>query len=409
MRTIAKKLLQGGLASLVGSAIAAFIPFLGYFALSTSEYAIWALAATISTILMAFDFGANTAAVKLASDDTLSSRALASLLKLTMVPALGLSVLVALAWPLYSRFLSFEPAANSAQTVFLGVGLGTALRSAGVLIASIYLGRELFALRAFVLVGGAVAQLLATWAFLSLGYGAHSLGLGLICAGVAQLMIGAARGSRDLLVSQIPPDSFAVSELIRSFVKTRGAAAALGLSVTQLDRWIVGALAPPATLATYDLVVRAISVPKIILLALGTGLISAAGRMATRQELVRLWRFGVSCNVVAMGLSTAAVVLGLLWTGIDGLPIWMTAALIAGHAVNALTIAPSMILLGRAQPGRELGYLVPLFILVALGASCALYFGSFPVFLIAWSASMVTCSLYFLGSASKWLVYESSH
>jgi O-antigen/teichoic acid export membrane protein len=368
-----KHLLRGGLPSLLSSVITALIPAAGAIFLAPSQYAVWALAATLTTIFLLVDFGTTGLATKLAAEGRLTVRTTWTLNALTASPPLLLTLVTLVIWPYYARTAGLvEATAPSALLLIALVGIGTALRSFGLISASISLGRRHYGRRSAVLLGGAAVQAIATLSTLAAGLGYLALGVGVVAAGLAQLIIGSTlerSGPRINRGTQTDPE---IWPLVRRFASSRGAAVLLGVTITQLDRWSLGLFAGAAILTAYDLTIRFATMPKIALLAFGSGLITEASGTGASSSMAEIYRkytkqFAAMAAIGALPAIVLAAIFAAQRTGLSGAIVVAIVCLPAvAHAVNSWTIPASFLAMGAGRPELELLYLAPLALLCTL-------------------------------------------
>ncbi|AZS44857.1 hypothetical protein BWL13_02454 [Microbacterium oleivorans] len=363
-RSLPSRLFLGGLPALMSAGVSAAVPLTGALFLSDSEYAIWALVSTLSTIFLLFDFGAPALATKLATEGNLSPQARRSVLLLTAAPPLALGMVACAIWPTYSA--STGLGAYGVPLVLIAIGLvsvGCALRSASSVFAAAALGRQRYGSRAVILIAGATASALVTIVGLVGGAGLMALALGVAANGVVGVTLSL------LLERHADPGATNVDtrRLVRLFMTSKGAATLLGLVITQLDRWALGLIGDSTLLATYDIASRIIQIPKIALLALLVGLV-AEGASARGGELFRLW--GRSTIVTAVVFAAAQLIcLPLTFLIIQaGATPDHTVEIVFGMAVAQMsltaTIPTTLILSGQGRPHLELVYLAPTFVLI---------------------------------------------
>jgi O-antigen/teichoic acid export membrane protein len=357
------------LPSLLSSVITALIPAAGALFLEPDKYAVWALAATLTTIFLLVDFGTTGLATKLAAEDRLTGHTLWTLYLLTATPPVLLTLITVSIWPTYADNAGLVEAANPAALVLITlVGAGTALRSFGLISASVALGRRHFGRRSMILLGGAAVQAAITIVALAAGLGYLALGVGVIASGVAQLTAG--------LIAERPSPRSAAHEqvwpLVRRFASARGVAVLLGVTVTQLDRWSLGLFAGAAVLTAYDLAIRFATMPKIALLAFGSGLITETSGTGEAGHYTNVYRkYTRQFAILAVAGSIPAVILGFAFaSNRTTLPTTLILLIVIlptlAHAINSWTIPASFIAMGRGRPELELIYLAP------LAVSCAL-------------------------------------
>ncbi|KZF09107.1 hypothetical protein A2J03_03295 [Rhodococcus sp. EPR-157] len=406
---LALRLVKGGLPAIAASAFVAFVPILGSVYLSVDDYAVWALAATLSTIFIVFDFGTPTLATKLAGSGELDFRTSLTLCGLSAVPPIALGVLSIGIWPAYSNAADLNSDNGTAILLIGLISVGGMLRSIGIVYGAAALGRMHFYRRTAVLFFGGSVQLAVTLAALEAGTGLVSLGIGTIAAGFVQLVIGfAMEGGKSRNDMRLGPDAgAAVRRMILLFMKTRVFVAMLGLWITQLDRWALGLLGDAELLARYDIATRFVMIPKIVLIALAAGLVADSSRLATKDEgtalLARVQKL-VLLLMVPLMVGAAAVAYLAQQTALGIAPSLAVVALIAlAHGANCMTIAPVNVLAGAGRPDFELRYLVPLAGIVAIAYATGIATDNGTALIALWASAMMALSLWFTASSVRYV------
>ncbi|WP_143545370.1 MULTISPECIES: oligosaccharide flippase family protein [unclassified Rhodococcus (in: high G+C Gram-positive bacteria)] len=403
------RLMKGGLPAIAASAFVAFVPIIGSAYLSVEEYAVWALAATLSTIFIVFDFGTPTLATKLAGANKLDFRTALTLCVLSAIPPIVLGCVAIAVWPHYAHAANLVTDDSSATHLILLVSVGGVFRSIGIVYGAAALGRSHFMRRTAILFLGGSIQLIATIASLESGFGIVSLGIGIISAGFLQFVIGfALEGQPSRNDPRLRRDeSVSVKNTIILFMKTRLLVATLGLFITQLDRWGLGLIGNPSLLAKYDIATRFIMIPKIIIIALAAGLVADSSRLNDKSQ-GRLLLFRVQKLVIfaTVPLLAAASVVAFLAqeTAIGAVPSLLVVTLVAvAHGSNCLTIAPVNILSGIGRPDFELRYLLPLACVVAISYGVGIISGNGMVQISIWAGAMVISSIWFSVVSNKYI------
>jgi O-antigen/teichoic acid export membrane protein len=399
------KLLRGGAPALISSGVVAVVPLTGALFLSSSDYAVWALVSTLSTIFIIFDFGTTSLATKLAAERRLKRAFVAKLALITAIPPIVLGTAITFLWPLYSAASGITSAPDDRVMVLIAaVAVGTTLRSIGVVYAAIALGRENFGRRTAILLLGALAQAGATLIALGAGSGYWSLGIGVLAGGVVQFVVG-------LVVERKPDpvgDDLDLAALLKRFVTVKGLATVLGLFATQLDRWALGLVAAPSLLASYDIAVRLATIPKIALIALAAGLISEGARSASLDSALRMLKNAQKVTAL-LYVASAVVTVTASWIMLNGREAdWRVMMIIAlvtvAQGVNVVTIAGTLLLTGVGHPEFELRYLVPLALLCAAAYGIAIATDVPEVLIIGWAIAMTVTSLIFVLKSPKYMI-----
>ena len=410
--SLAIRLLQGGLPAILASGVASLVPLLGSVYVSTTEYAIWALGATLSTIFIVFDFGSPSLATKLASTDQLTRSASIKLSFISLIPPLVLGIVAVVVWPWYGRQAGLDGLSDSTVLpLFILIAVGCALRSVGLVYAASALGSGSYARRGLILIGGASVNLASTLLCLTAGMGVQSLGYGVLSAGFVQAVLGLTLGYRMLPSTSLSRHvSREVDRLIGLFLRSKGLVTLLGLGITQLDRWAVGLIGNPHLLAQYDIATRVLVMPKVALVAIAAGLIAEGGRAKAHGHVSELLRKSELLLYVVSPIATIAAGAFAILMQLSLEPamnIWiLTGVLSAAHLANMMTIPSVYILTGMGRPDFELRYLIPLASITTAvyGASIILTNGQ--LFVVGWAVSMFGCSLFFLAKR-KLFIKES--
>ncbi|MEO5832228.1 MAG: hypothetical protein ABJA16_10910 [Nakamurella sp.] len=400
------QLLRGGLPTIFSSGVVAAVPIAGAIALDSADYAVWALGATLSTVFVILDFGVPSLAIKLSSEKRLDRGTLWRLMGLTATPPLVLCGLVSVAWPFYSAASGVGRASSGLVYLTFGeIAVGTAMRSVGVLYASVALGRNRMLRRAMILIIGAVAQLVGTLVALALGAGFQSLGIGILCGGLVQVTVGIAL---ERCADAGATRETEVQQLVRMFMKSKGIATLLGVTITQFDRWAVGLATSPTTLAVYDIATRFALIPKIALVALGAGLVAqsaqAGSLSATRALVLRSQKMAAVFYLGAGSVLGGVAVVLLVGRGHPLTAVLLiTIAVTLGHGVNSLTIPAGYVLSGVGRPDFELRYLWPLagICLSAYGLGIWTHDGT--VLIALWSVAMIGLSWFFVRRSPRYV------
>jgi O-antigen/teichoic acid export membrane protein len=150
------------------------------------------------------------------------------------------------------------------------------------------------------------------------------------------------------------------------------------LAMTQGDRWLVGAIAGPVSLATYDLVSRAAVIPKFIAAALGSVVLPQRARLLTASDLATnsLYRNAQRVVVAVLGLGSAILVVGgalsALHFSIPRGALLLLTVLLAAHAIHGSTIVGALFVTAQHRPDLEvpaIAWGLAVFIVVGLFAA----------------------------------------
>jgi O-antigen/teichoic acid export membrane protein len=404
-----RRLASGAMPAGIATGLLAGLPFLGRAFLPSPEYAVWALVSTIATVGLVFDFGAPALATRLAASKRLGRTHLATLLLLSSMASIVIGLLAALAWPWYVNLTSL-PRLPDIPIMLIAVSVGSALRSCISVYCSVALGREQFAVRGVSLLGQAIAQCAVTALSLWMGFGIASLPIGQALSTIPVLTVIALRMKIGVMAWDAT-ESASVWKEVRTFFRARGIASAIGLSFTQLDRWIVGVVATPAVLADYDLAARVASIPKIAVLTLGLSYLLESARATNNiSELQRLIRKLLSYNAAIL----------ILAFGVCGIALWIAQpvllksttqyfvplllALCIVSFANSMTAPGVMVLSGLGRPQFELHYLVPAFVASVAFVIPSIMAGSTVLVVGSILVPLFGGSLFFLARQRSYLV-----
>jgi O-antigen/teichoic acid export membrane protein len=403
------RLIRGGTPAIIAGLMTAAVPLIGSAYLSTSSYSLWALAGTLSTLLIVLDFGSNSLATKLSSTASLSPRILVLLAAITAVPSVLLGGFAVAVWPIYTKAAQVGVPQETALVTLSMVALGTAMRSIGSLFAAISLGRAHYKRRAAILLSGAVAQLATTYCAIEHLRTPTALGIGMIVSGLIQILAGVLLENPKRMAGDESP--LAISQLVWRFVRAKGFATLLSLLLTQLDRWAIGLAASDRFLATYDVVARLVLMPKVALLSIVAGLVAEAARSTDLDAAQRL-AFEIKKLSVASAGVVALCCSILLLAGHQLLPepesfVLISILLTAAHTSHGLTAGLTGILTGLSKPHAELLYLVPASVGAGIAYVLGFKLGSGEVLVIIWALSVTSTSVAFWCSGDR--LVRSAH
>jgi O-antigen/teichoic acid export membrane protein len=174
------------------------------------------------------------------------------------------------------------------------------------------------------------------------------------------------------LSSSEPP--FKLRHEVRRFAASRTATVLLSGVLTQADRWIVGAVAGPSALATYELAWRYAVIPKFAVLAGTQYLVPDIARARRSSGAVsRTVRRTVRIVAALLGLTVPLLFLvaffsfPLLKHGNLHTFLPLLGFLLAGHTAHALTAPGAMAVNGLGEPQREIPYLLVAVIVAIVG------------------------------------------
>lgn len=409
MNTMWRRLLSGGMPSMVASGVNALVPLAGALFLNLDDYAFWALCAALSSVSNVLDFGANSLSVKLAATHQFSKQARRVLLLMTMGPPFILGIIACAFWVPYSSMVTGMSVPNrDAFKLLLLVSVGGALRSCAQLYASVSLGRCHFRFRGGVMLLGSISYAGVTILALSGGWHWYALPLGMIVGGSIQSCLGIPVERVDSVAYQGTAGN-ELRQLVKSFARSKGLISIAGVVTSQLDRWALALLAPAAVLSIYDIVVRIASVPKFAMTMVSTGLIREVSEDAETGHEVREILNRANRVFVAIGLSSwvvcavmSAVVIAHSGTG--SVALHAAGVLIPlGYCATVFALPLTMVSTGLGQPWLEVRYMVPQAIMSGISYLIAIALQSFGTFVLGIFGSLLMTSVIYIAVGPKML------
>lgn len=397
VRQLLAGMLTAGLPNLLAAALLISAPLLGRIYLSTEEYALWALVATVATVSLVLDFGAPAYVMRSIARGASASRAIRHGVLLSVGGSLGFGVLACVAWPFYVQVSGLQASDVNMRWLLLGAGIASGARAAFVVITSAQLALDDKVRRGVLILAQAALQVGLVWLLLDAGVGVASF----VAAMLLSSLVSCAAAL--LLVRHVDPrleGDVAPGEL-RAFVSYRTLATVLGMALTQGDRWVLGVVASPTTLANYDTAARLASVPRVIAINLSVVLVvEAATRAGAGPRLRTLHRRAVGIVGIAIAVALAVVagsaamldtVLGFALIG--SWPMFL--GILAWYGANALTAPTTLIAAGTGRPQAELRYLVPCFALTVLVWGIGIWHQSSILMIYGAGAALGLTSLWF--------------
>jgi len=187
-----RRMMGTGAGTLVAFALSIFVPFVAGAALSTPQFAFWALLNTISSVALTLDFGAATMLPALLARDPSSHRAIiASGSALTALGSVVVGSLGMLAWWGMQPRLGVQGwGMRSGELALLGTTIGSVLRSVVQVVAAVALVGRKDVFRNALLVTQAACQAVFTCALLFVTHSAWALPLGLCISGALTAIVG---------------------------------------------------------------------------------------------------------------------------------------------------------------------------------------------------------------------------
>ncbi|WP_050668412.1 MATE family efflux transporter [Luteipulveratus halotolerans] len=399
------RMVTTGLPVLVASGLLYVLPLAARPFLSDAEYATWALGAVVLSITLVFDFGATPYVLAAEGAGSLDRARFVRATVLAVLGSLAPGLVLALLWLPYSAGKDLALTGPAGSAFLLSVAAGGALRSAALVATGLMLVRGELRRRTVAVLSQALLQATVVVALLALGAGVWALPLGGVIAGAAMCLYA---------FRPFPRWERAALDDVHfgDFLRARLGTTTLSLSLTQLDRWVVGALVPVGLLARYDLAARLAGLPRLVVIALsGVLAADAAVNRTDRQQLSRIYRAALrACGAVVVVLGLATVTAGLLVHQLSGrsLDPALLTLLVVAFSLHALTAVGTQMMSGIGVPAVEYLYLVPCCALVVAIWTAAWFTGSHTLAVAAAPTGFAVTSVVFLiwmgrrASAGRW-------
>lgn len=342
---------------LMASGMIYVLPLMARPFLSASEYATWALGATVLSITLVFDLGSTAFVLTTAGTPLLTQKRLLASTGLAVAGALAPGLALAALWPWYSEGRGMQMAGASGITYFLAITAAASLRSAALVSLAVMLATGRLRRRARALLGQAILQVVATASALYLGAGIWALPIGVFLSGTALLVY-----VRSGFTAPVAVRAATQEVRLRSYARARLGLSALGLYLTQLDRWVVGLIVPVTALAPYDTASRVAGLPRLVIIALSGVLVadSAHAHAAGVKAVALVYRKAFMATAgVGLALAVVVVMASSLVPVQSFAPVGLVAALTVAGTVHGITAPGTQILNGIGAPEVEYRYLLP--------------------------------------------------
>jgi len=288
--------------------------------------------------------------------------------------SLLITVMAVAVWPVFSGQADVSMSALEGICALILAGLGASTRSIVLILVSQLQLQRRFAARGLALLCQALLQVVIALILLLAGAGVWALPLSLLLSAAPVAFI------TSRTVQQQAPDT-AAAEGVRAwsppadiwpYIRARAAVTLLGLLMTQLDRWAVGAVSSAEFLQAYDIAARIALLPKMLVLAFVAGLVPEARSVsperwrAYKNRALTLTALTIFAFSVALAITVALITTLDLFQPTDTF-LLLFSAMLVWHGVNALTAPVTLLWIGLGHPGRELLYLLPCVGTTALG------------------------------------------
>ncbi|WP_157732694.1 lipopolysaccharide biosynthesis protein [Cellulomonas sp. PSBB021] len=386
-----------GAPNIIAAALLMVSPLVGQAYLSTDDYAVWALSATVVTISAVFDLGAPAYVARATVRGGSVSRALALGWGMTLGASAVVGAFASAVWPWYAeRAGSVGDFDQQVAPLFIAAAGASGIRGMFVVTASVLMAQGALKMRATLILAQAVAQLGILVAALRSGAGLWALCIAVGSTGLVAWVVASWLAIRLGVESR---GEISAPEA-RRFAGWRTVTALIGMLLTQGDRWAVGLVASPEVLGSYDIAARLASIPRVLAINFSVVLVVDAVNSRVAGGVATLYR--QSLRIVA--LMTALVTAGVLVVvrvveghiGFVGRPDWVILGVISvAYAVNACTAPATQMTAGLGEPQVELRYLLPCLVgTVALWTVGSLA-GSPATMIIGSAASLAVTSAWF--------------
>ena len=378
------------------------LPLVGATFLSSGQFAMWSILASISSMALSLDFGGPS---YLASrlDPRNRTKPFVHATTMTCLGTAAMAVLSICAWVPFSR-----TSAGGAFDFLAGVGAitviscGSALRSIVQLQAQMALFDGRFALRNVILLGHSITALVVAVAVLVSERTAWALPIGWLAAGGTGALIGS-------LVFRRPANSLNADWAVETCSVASGGTYAWARTVAtvfrgflmQADRWIVGAIGGPAVLAAYEVAWRIAAMPRFLAenLTWVVGLDAARVRASSPQEISARVSYCIRFTLtILITFSTAAALFYALLPNITGVEIaWpFFFLLLVGHGALATGAPVSFVGNGIGIPTIDLPYLTLSVVMSTASAALAFITNDVYLFIGGTVAAILIGNLWFV-------------
>ncbi|WP_157647324.1 oligosaccharide flippase family protein [Actinomycetospora chiangmaiensis] len=372
--------------------------------LSTTEFAMWTVLSTITTISVTLDLG-GTALVM--ARWRLERRG--PLLRRAAVLSGAGSVLVGVVAAI--AFVPFSRTAAAAAFTFVeglaAIGLvtvGCTVRSAVTVLAQAALSDGRFRARTVLFTTQAFGAAVLALALAAVTGSAWALPLGWSAASTLTFAGGLVWTLRsDLLrggptVAALPDGAHRVSR----FAWARTGETVLSSLLVQSDRWIVGALGGPHVLAAYEIAARLASMPKFLSFQLAPAVAGQAVEsavVARRPAEVRaVLRRGLAVCAAAMLAASVAFTVGYplaaAFTHVD--VVWpVFAAMLVAYFLYGLTSPVTVVGISVDRPAIDVPFLLLALVGAAAATAAAFATGDVAIYVVGNLAALTVGALWF--------------
>lgn len=336
------------------------LPLIGAIMLPTTEFAFWALLATVSTVALSLDFGG---AALLASRYHFAPRfaVFAQSCLLSVVGALIVGLVAVLIWiPLEQGSFSGTTSFAEGAAAIGVMTLAAAARSVLIVVAQAGLLETWSAIRNVALAGHASVAVLATLVLLIVAPSYWALPMGWLISGaifvplcLVWLLLRSRRsphvikGTNDLNWAR-----FAGLRTLNTIVAS---------IVLQGDRWVVAIIGGPVWLALYEVAWRFAALPRTLIQALALHISADVAPMTRGQEDELMDVVRRSTTVLAIVGAASSVVVGVFYVVFTELSgeagdLRLFSVMVVAFTALALTAPLSIAGTSAGRPGIDLPY-----------------------------------------------------
>jgi O-antigen/teichoic acid export membrane protein len=313
--TLTLRMARAAAGPLVSSLALFALPLCGAIFLTSTEYAFWAILASVSTVALSLDFGG----VSLLTARYFAERRGPLIVRATALSVAG-SLLITigscLVWALFYSHTALGSTVPelSALGALATIGIAAALRSALMVIAQAALLSNSHRLRDFSTAGHAIIAAIVTIVVLIVMKSYWALPLGWLVAGVI-VLLPAALWTRSMLQGESYTPNLHQEIRVGRYATLRTIATILGSVLFQCDRWIIGAIGGAQILAVYDITWRFANMPRFLSQNLATriGADTAAMRSADIAHARRM--LGATTSVLSIITVSASLAMAALYWG----------------------------------------------------------------------------------------------
>jgi len=363
-RLLVGPMVRGGLGPLSSVLVLLALPLASASFMREQDFAVWAIFNTVVTLATTIDFGG--AAYVMAALP--SAKSPASVIyrsaRHSAYGSLTVGAIAAAVWPLYvmSGGAGAWGVAEGLAAI-AAITVAAALRSLIIVVANAALVVRKNALRDTLLIGHSVAV-----CGIGVGLAAYfASAWALPTAWLASMTVFSAVGfvavRQIAAVHRFAPGGDDMEASSRGWASKRTATAVLRGLLMNADRWILGSVAGASVLATYEVIWRIASAPRVVATSITTALIGTSAAVKSNGHKALLGLLNKASNItawaVAIGVIGSAIVYALsvhlgLAAGASA-TLWMV--LVTASAADGLTSPLTTLSLGLGRPGFDLPYL----------------------------------------------------